>query len=458
MDNVGPFLKDLIHELNDPLNALSGALEVWPTLPPAGQDELHPALMRNTLILGQALRQVSCFVQLLDESDNEPVEQTADLRDCITSACQDCRPFIEQRRQQTVLELPSEPVWASFDSDKARTGLGLITGGLSRSCPQEETFHLILETGPEFATFAVEIARSSLELKQTGFRQQILERIARALGGSLETRSEENFTRVALAVPYSAAAAGPASYTASSNVARSQPRLLVVDDNRDGADTLAMWLEAKGYLVSVSYAGSTAMEAFSTFQPSAVLLDIGLPGRSGYEIAAEMRSEGFRGLLVATTGYGQEKDRSQALAVGFDHHLVKPVALEQLGHILERFFAAPRTALVVEDNPIALQALAAQLKSLGLETYQAATAEAALKLIEEKSFDLILSDLGLPGSMDGMDLARAIRSRKSSKVTLVAVTGSAASARQEALAAGFDQVLEKPMTRERLEQLLANPI
>lgn len=106
-------------------------------------------------------------------------------------------------------------------------------------------------------------------------------------------------------------------------------RVLVIDDNHDAASALALLVELWGYDVRVGHDGPHALAAFEQFRPQAILLDIGLPGMSGYEAARRMRrmesSEGRdRALLVAITGYGSADDMAQAWDAGFDHHMLKP--------------------------------------------------------------------------------------------------------------------------------------
>ena len=103
-------------------------------------------------------------------------------------------------------------------------------------------------------------------------------------------------------------------------------RILVVDDNRDAADSLEMVLRAYGNEVAVAYDGLQAVEATSTFHPDIVLLDIGLPKLNGYDVARRIRAAlGERVLVIAITGWGQDEDRRKSREAGFDHHLTKPV-------------------------------------------------------------------------------------------------------------------------------------
>jgi len=113
-------------------------------------------------------------------------------------------------------------------------------------------------------------------------------------------------------------------------------RILVVDDNRDTADSLAMMLRLQGSDVQVVYDGMAALEALAEKRPDAVLLDIGMPGMNGHEVARRIRERpALRQLtLIATTGWGQPVDRQRSLEAGFDHHLVKPVGLDTLRDLL----------------------------------------------------------------------------------------------------------------------------
>jgi DNA-binding response OmpR family regulator len=120
-------------------------------------------------------------------------------------------------------------------------------------------------------------------------------------------------------------------------------RVLVVDDNEDAADSLAMLLSACGDAVRIAYDGEQAVELDDAFQPDVVLLDIGLPKISGYDVARQIRAKrGAQPLIVAITGWGQEEDRQRARDAGFDHHFTKPVDLDRLMEVVERDRPRPR--------------------------------------------------------------------------------------------------------------------
>jgi CheY-like chemotaxis protein len=119
-------------------------------------------------------------------------------------------------------------------------------------------------------------------------------------------------------------------------------RILVVDDNRDALEMLTRLLQDADHVVCSAADGHAALRSLDEFQPEIALLDIGLPGMDGYELAARLRSDPRCSAtrLVAITGYGQAHDRARALETDFDEHLVKPVAAEQLFGVIERLLRA----------------------------------------------------------------------------------------------------------------------
>jgi len=119
--------------------------------------------------------------------------------------------------------------------------------------------------------------------------------------------------------------------------------ILVVDDSRDGADSLGFLLKAAGHEVLTAYDGRTALTVAEERRPEVVLLDIGMPEVSGYDVARAIRREawGRNMRLIALTGWGQAEHRRRSIEVGFDDHLVKPVELEMLENLLQMGIAAP---------------------------------------------------------------------------------------------------------------------
>jgi DNA-binding response OmpR family regulator len=120
-------------------------------------------------------------------------------------------------------------------------------------------------------------------------------------------------------------------------------RILVVDDNADAADSLGMLLQVRGDDVRIAYDGLEALELAGTFNPEIVLLDIGMPKISGYDVARRLReTRGDSVFIVAISGWGQEDDRKRARESGFDHHFTKPVDFEALLALIDK--EPPRAA------------------------------------------------------------------------------------------------------------------
>jgi CheY-like chemotaxis protein len=111
-------------------------------------------------------------------------------------------------------------------------------------------------------------------------------------------------------------------------------RVLVVEDQVDSARSLSLLLELLGHRVEVVSDGRDALQAVESIHPAVVLLDIGLPGMDGYEVARRLRARGSKALLVSLTGYGRDADKLRSREAGFDHHLVKPVDRETLEKLL----------------------------------------------------------------------------------------------------------------------------
>ncbi len=167
-----------------------------------------------------------------------------------------------------------------------------------------------------------------------GIGLSVCKKLMEMHGGSVSAASEgvgrgSTFT---LAMPLLAAAKETAIGDEKASV--SPRRVLIVDDNIDAADSIAMLLQMSGHQTQVVYGGEEALAAHASFDPEVVVLDIGLPGMDGYEVVQELRESGFAGRAIALSGYGQPEDMQNAMRAGFDAHLVKPVDLDALERAL----------------------------------------------------------------------------------------------------------------------------
>ena len=173
-----------------------------------------------------------------------------------------------------------------------------------------------------------------------GIGLTLVKRIVELHGGTVEAFSAgagrgSNF-RVRLPAPAEALAADTAELTGSLPETFPVPyRVLVVDDDRDTAESMALLLSLGRLDVQTAYDGPTALETAQTFQPQIVLLDLGLPQMDGFEVASLLREQkGHQMVLIALTGYGQSEDRRRSREAGFDHHLVKPLDFDELKRLI----------------------------------------------------------------------------------------------------------------------------
>jgi CheY-like chemotaxis protein len=172
-----------------------------------------------------------------------------------------------------------------------------------------------------------------------GIGLALVKRLVDMHGGNIEAKSDgpgqgsEFIVRlpVDLATQQQRATAGPKPLIAASNF-----RVLVVDDNRDAADSLGIMLRMTGNQPQTAYDGATAIQAAEEFHPHVVLLDIGLPKLNGHEVAQHIRQQfwGQQMVLIAVTGWGQEEDKKRSKDAGFDHHMVKPAVFATLMALL----------------------------------------------------------------------------------------------------------------------------
>ena len=172
-----------------------------------------------------------------------------------------------------------------------------------------------------------------------GIGLTLVRRLVELHGGTVEAfspglgRGSEFVVRLPLSAAATAGSVGPDNGEAASLTRR---RVLVADDNRDAADSLALMLTMMGGEVHATYDGLTAVEAAAAFRPDVIVLDVGMPGLDGYEAARCIREQawGKDVVLVALTGWGQEEDRRRSEEAGFDHHLAKPVEPDALKRLL----------------------------------------------------------------------------------------------------------------------------
>jgi CheY-like chemotaxis protein len=176
-----------------------------------------------------------------------------------------------------------------------------------------------------------------------GIGLALVKSIADLHGGTIEAGSGDDGvgSRFTLSLPlWQQGDDAPARGTPAEPAHAESLSVLVVDDNRDVADSMQVLLELAGHRVQVAYDAAGALRCAQPVPPQVFILDIGMPDMDGYELARRLRGQAGGALFIAITGYGQFQDRQRSAAAGFDHHLVKPVDTEVLGQLLAAHGAA----------------------------------------------------------------------------------------------------------------------
>ncbi len=348
------FLAQLAHELRNPLAPIRNAARIFKMKQSAEPDVLWASEVID--------RQVDHLTRLIDDlldvsriSRNklELRRQRIELQEVVRGAVEISQPTIDQNGHKLVLDVPAEPVYLLADMARLTQALmNLIinaakyteAGGsieLSAGREGDEAVMRVKDNGIGIDAAAIPRlfemffqADASMERSQggLGIGLSLVRSVAELHGGAVEGRSaglgkgSEFILRVpALAASAQSASSNPVS--AGGAAPSSARRVLVVDDNQDGAESLAMFLQIGGHEVHTAYDGEEAVAAAETFRPEVVLLDIGMPKLNGYEACRRIRNSawGRDMVLIAQTGWGQEEDKRRTKEAGFDDHLVKPV-------------------------------------------------------------------------------------------------------------------------------------
>jgi PAS domain S-box-containing protein len=357
--HVNEFIATLAHELRNPLAPIRAAVQVMAKAPPG-----HPAheTLRKTID-----RQSAQLTRIVDDMvDISRITRGAmtierapvDLADVARRALEAAAPLLEGAKHKLKVDLPSRPAVVQGDVHRLTQLVTNLLNNSARYTPEGGRISLdisvenntvmlrVRDNGrgiePELLDRIFDMfvqARSPARLGGgLGIGLALARKIAELHGGSLEARSA-GAGKGAVFTLRLAAAQLPAVSDTGADAALAPDgggqRVLIVDDNADAADTLEMVLRSLGYETRVAHDGSTALELAPGFRPHFVLLDIGMPGLDGYEVARRLRAmKGQAMRIIAITGWGQEADRQRSREAGFDLHLVKPVEPAELVRVL----------------------------------------------------------------------------------------------------------------------------
>ncbi len=370
------FLAVLAHELRNPLAPVKNSLEII--------KRAHSDLGLLNHACETMERQLSYMVRLIDDlldvsrithNRLELRKSICKLRPIIEQAVQTVQPLADSRGHRLAVELPDASIQLNADPVRlTQVFINLLENACKYTDPGGSV-RLVVEDAGEQVVVSIKDtgmgieadvlptifdmftrADQSLERQQggLGLGLTLVRRLVELHGGTVDAGSAGRGlgSRFTVHLPRAEGVvrlqAVPAAGTA---VEGATHRILVVDDNRDATESLTMLLELTGHETRSAFDGRSALEVAESFQPDVVLLDIGLPGLNGYDVARRIRAQpsGRRAVLVALTGWGQEEDRRLSREAGFDAHLVKPVDHGQLVAMLAGL-RRPAPLNVVSDS------------------------------------------------------------------------------------------------------------
>ena len=359
------FLAMLGHELRNPLAPISSAVHLLRL-----QKNETPVQSQACAIIERQVGQLNYLVDDLMEVSRITTgrvqlrREQVSVSDIVARAVETTQPLISQHRHRLTVRLPAQPVWLHADAARLeQVVVNLLTnaakyteeGGAIELNVQQDGLDAVLrvqDTGigiaPDLLPHIFDLftqAERSLDRSQggLGIGLCLVQRLTELHGGTVTAHSVQGQgSEFVVRLPSMLAGEAPPAplvplVSAPVGTLKRPCRVLVVDDNLDAADTLKMLLEFCGYEVRMVHDGLSAVDVALAWRPDAVLLDIGLPGLSGYEVARRIRLQAALGgmVLIALTGYSQETDREFSREAGFDHHLAKPAKFDVLENILK---------------------------------------------------------------------------------------------------------------------------
>lgn len=364
------FLATLAHELRNPLAPMSNMLEVVKRANGDGAilKQAHDTIERQ---LGQMVRLVDDLLDLnrITHDRLELRRDDVELSSVIQQAVEVARPLIDAAGHKLIVELPNEPIYLNADRARLAQVFGNLLNNSSKYTRAGGSISLIVKRDDDEVEVTVKdngagippdklntIFEMFMQVDSTSDRSQgglgigltLVKRLVEMHGGRIEPRSagEGMGSEFIVRLPI---LSKPATTTESGTDAAAGPaaqhRILIVDDNRDSADSLAMLLEITGNKTYLAHDGVEAIEAIETHRPEVVLLDIGLPRLDGHEVCRRVREQdwGKNIVMIALTGWGQADDRRRSREAGFNGHLVKPVDYEKLLELLSKLASDLKT-------------------------------------------------------------------------------------------------------------------
>jgi signal transduction histidine kinase/ActR/RegA family two-component response regulator len=355
------FLATLSHELRNPLAPIRTALEVMRL---AGDDRAVVEQARATMER-QLLHLVRITDDLLDvaritQNRIDLRRERIDVRDALHSAIETTRPAFDAQGHRLYVDLPSTPLWVDADLTRVAQAFSNLLnnaakytnpGGRIQVAGEADDRHAVISIADNgvgipaallpriFDMFTQLQAYRDRTHGGLGIGLALAKRLVELHAGTIEASSEGSGrgTRFIVRLPLSYPKTSGADASARQTPASAGCRVLVAEDNPDGAEMLRVMLHFKGHEVRVAVDGLQAVTIAEAFDPQIAFLDIGMPRMDGYEAARRIRRRmGRRVVLVALTGWGQDEDKQRSREAGFDHHLTKPPEPDVLEALISR--------------------------------------------------------------------------------------------------------------------------
>jgi PAS domain S-box-containing protein len=359
------FLATLAHELRNPLAPIRNGLQIWRL-----SDDPSVTSQARDMMERQVTQMVRLVDDLLDLSRIsrgaiELRKERIDLAAIVRQAVETSLPTIEDAGHELSVDAPTTPIYVDADLTRMAQVFSNVlnnaakyteAGGTIQLSVRQEDGEVVVSVKdngigippnmlPNVFDMFTQVDRT-LERSQSGLGigLSIVKRLVEMHGGAVEAKSDGHGTGsefiVRLPIVLSVLRAQPDE--GAPIHAAGRRRLLVVDDNRDAAMSLAVMLQMSGNETKTAHDGLEALEVAAEFRPDLVLLDIGMPRLNGYETARRMREQpwGKQIVLVALTGWGQDEDRRKSHEAGFDIHMVKPIEYKAIEELLAKTTAA----------------------------------------------------------------------------------------------------------------------
>ncbi|MBI1328100.1 MAG: response regulator [Alphaproteobacteria bacterium] len=361
------FLATLAHELRNPLAPIRNGLEILRRAPDAAKQKDVQDVMTRQLIHMVRLIDDLMDIARVSKGKIELRRERISVQNIINAALESSRPLIDAAGHTLLLDMPEAPVWVEGDLTRLAQAVGNILNNAAKYTKaggkislsviiddgivdirvgdngigiphnmRDEIFHLFTQAQRTFQQ-----SQGGL-----GIGLALVKHLVELHEGTITVESDGDNKGSVFTISLPAAATLESAVSEAAQESVKTPnagglRILVVDDNVPSAKTTAWMLEMIGHQTSMCHDGREALEYAEKFKPQVIFLDIGLPSMSGYEVCKALRQNPIfkEALIIAQTGWGQKRDRDLSEEAGFDHHLVKPINLQDVETLLQKKIA-----------------------------------------------------------------------------------------------------------------------